>query len=103
MGGRAAAMRSCSGNLWWGGPQLTRCWCHQPALGADRGGVPRSALLCGGHVTVHAQTHYWEWALHGGFQARRAAQSFGHAAATVNGSTITGPANCTFCGGGGAE
>jgi len=69
MGWHAAAVRSCSGILWRGGPQLTRCWCHQPALGANRGGVPRSATLCGGHVTVRAQPHPRERALHGGFQA----------------------------------
>jgi len=64
MGGRAAAIRSCSGKLWRGGPQLTRCWCPQPALGADRGGVPLSAALCGGHVTVRAQPQPREWDLH---------------------------------------
>jgi len=69
MGGRAAAMRSCSGKLWRGVLQFTRCWCPQPALGANRGGVPRSATLCGGHVTVRAQPHTREWALHGGLQA----------------------------------
>jgi len=69
MGGRAAAMRSCSGNLWQGGLQLPSCWCHQHALRANRAGVPRSATLCGGHVTVRAQSHPREWALHGGFKA----------------------------------
>jgi len=96
MGWRAAPMRSCSGILWRGGPQLTRCWCHQPALGANRGGVPRSATLCGQHVTVRPQPHPREWAVHGGFQAApRSPQYWSRGR--------PGPANCAFCGGGGAE
>jgi len=69
MGGRAAAMRSCSGKLWRGGAQLTCCCCRQPALGANRRGVPRSATFFGGYVTVRAQPHSREWALYGGLQA----------------------------------
>jgi len=69
MGWRAVPMRSCSGILWRGGPQLTRCRCHQPTLGANRGGVPRNATLRGRHVTFRAQPHPREWAVHGGFQA----------------------------------
>jgi len=76
MDGRAAAMRSCSGTLWRGGPQLIRCWCPRPALRADRGGVPRSASLCGGHVTVRAQPHPQERALHGGLQAAPRSTNF---------------------------
>jgi len=92
MGWRAAPMRSCSGILWRGGLQLTRCRCHQPALGANRGGVPRSATFCGRHVTVRAQPHPREWAVHGGFQAAPRSPHYwsrGH----------PGPANCAFCGG----
>ena len=76
MGGRAAAMRSFSGKRWRGGPQLTRCWCPQPALGANWGGVPRSATLCGGNVTVRAQPQPREWALHVRSQAAPRSTNF---------------------------
>jgi len=96
MSGRAAALRSCSGILRRGGPELTRCWCHQPALGANREGVPRSATLCCRHVTVRAQPHPREWALHGGFQAAPRSPHYWSRGRP-------GPSNCAFCWGGGAE
>jgi len=32
-----------------------RCACPRPAVRVDRGGIFRSATLCGGYVTVRAQ------------------------------------------------